>query len=98
MQEWAESEEGVGLPLSCVMDVLANVYNTDAPALLDCARRGLVPLIRQGRRGPAIDIDALLLVLVNEFADGKQRTASAHNAASNGCCSCCETCSAVESF
>lgn len=70
MQEWAEAEEGVGLPLQCVMDVLANIYNTDAPALLDCARRSLVPLIRQGRRGPSIDADAFLLVMVNEFVGG----------------------------
>lgn len=53
------------------MDILANVYNTDAPALLDCARRSLVPLLRQGRRGPAIDMDAFLLVMLNEFAEGE---------------------------
>lgn len=52
------------------MDVLANCYNTDAPALLDCVRRGLVPLIRQGRRGPGIDLDAFLLVMLHEFAEG----------------------------
>lgn len=28
LQEWAESEEGVPLPLPCVMDVLANLFNT----------------------------------------------------------------------
>lgn len=72
MQEWGAAEEGgAGLPLQCVLDVLANAYNTDAPALLDCARRALVPLVRQGRRGPAIDVDVLLLVLLNEFAEGE---------------------------
>jgi hypothetical protein len=28
LQEWVESEEGVPLPLQCVMDLLANLYNT----------------------------------------------------------------------
>ncbi|PRW59673.1 early endosome antigen 1 isoform X2 [Chlorella sorokiniana] len=69
-KEWAESEEGVPLPLPCVMDVLANLFNTDAPALLDSMRRGLVPLVRQGRRGPALDLDAFLLVALEEYSDG----------------------------
>lgn len=128
VQEWAESEEGVPLPLPCVMDVLANLFNTgaagwgddwlpgpacpsgckrhrivqriavrrqdggsrvsvrptspaschfspplpDAPALLDSMRRGLVPLVRQGRRGPALDLDAFLLVVLEEYSDGGQ--------------------------
>lgn len=70
LREWRESEEGVGLPLASLMDLLANLYNTDAPALLDVARRGLVPLVRQGRRGPAVDLDAFLLVMMAEFAQG----------------------------
>ena len=53
------------------MDLLANLFNTDAPALLDTARRGLLPLMRQGRRGPAVDLDAFLLVALAEFASGK---------------------------
>lgn len=42
----------------------------DAPALLDSMRRGLVPLVRQGRRGPALDLDAFLLVVLEEYSDG----------------------------
>ncbi len=42
----------------------------DAPALLDSMRRGLVPLVRQGRRGPALDLDAFLLVALEEYSDG----------------------------
>jgi len=34
-------------------------------------RRGLVPLVRQGRRGPAVDLDALLLVCMNDYCDGE---------------------------
>ncbi|KAL4458548.1 hypothetical protein ABPG75_013413 [Micractinium tetrahymenae] len=70
VKEWMDSEEGVQLALQCVMDLLANLYNTDAPALLDSMRRGLVPLVRQGRRGPAVDLDAFLLVCMNEYCDG----------------------------
>ena len=43
----------------------------DAPALLDSTRQGLVPLVRQGRRGPAVDLDAFLLVVMNEYCDGE---------------------------
>lgn len=44
----------------------------DAPALLDSMRQGLVPLVRQGRRGPAVDLDAFLLVVMNEYCDGER--------------------------
>ena len=33
-------------------------------------RRGLVPLVRQGRRGPAVDLDAMLLVLMEQYCKG----------------------------
>ena len=35
-------------------------------------RRGLVPLVRQGRRGPAVDLDAFLLVCMNDYSDGER--------------------------
>ena len=38
-------------------------------------RRGLVPLVRQGRRGPALDLDAFLLVALEEYSDGGQGSA-----------------------
>jgi hypothetical protein len=40
----------------------------NAPALLDSMRQGLVPLVRQG---PAVDLDAFLLVVMNEYCDGE---------------------------
>lgn len=45
----------------------------DAPALVDSMRHGLLPLVRQGRRGPVLDLDALLLVLMNDYCDGGLR-------------------------
>lgn len=70
LREWGEAQEGVGLPLAAAMDLLANLYNTDEPALLGVARQRLLPLVRAGRRGPALDLDALLLVLAGEWAAG----------------------------
>ena len=40
-------------------------------------RRGLVPLVRQGRRGPAVDLDAMLLVLMEQYCKGTAAAAAA---------------------
>lgn len=58
----------------------------DAPALLDSMRRGLVPLVRQGRRGPAMDLDAFLLVCMDEYCDGGWGGPGCAAAAKTLCC------------
>ena len=44
LQEWVDSVEGVPLPLQCVMDLLANLYNTGGwlGDWMACWQRGLV--------------------------------------------------------
>lgn len=67
---WRGLHELTSLPL-----FLPSPHPPDAPALLDSMRRGLVPLVRQGRRGPALDLDAFLLVVLEEYSDGGQGSA-----------------------
>ena len=52
------------------MDVLGNVCNSDDPARLPLVRARVAPLISHSQRGPAVDLDALLLALVDDIMSG----------------------------
>ena len=69
LQDW-QSSEGALLPVQCMMDVLANVYNDNSPAGLPVSQQQLLPLMQESRLGPALDLDAFLQVLVNDFLQG----------------------------
>ena len=71
LQEW-QSTDGAQIPIQCVMDVVGNAFNSNAPAELPVAYKQLMPLIQTSRRGPAIDLDAFLLVMLEEHLQGMQ--------------------------
>ena len=52
------------------MDVVGNVYNSNNPAELPMAQKHLQPLIQESKKGPAIDFDAFLLVMLQEHLQG----------------------------
>lgn len=69
MQDWGGSD-GAVVPIQCVLDVVGNAFNTNDPASLPVAHDHLLPLIQDSNKGPAIDLDALLLVLLEESLAG----------------------------
>ncbi len=70
-QEWA-TPEGAPVALQCVVDLLGNLCNADDPARLPLVRSRVPPLIADSRRGPAVDLDALLLTLLEDIVTGTQ--------------------------
>lgn len=68
LQEW-ESNDGAVLPIQCIMDVIGNAFNSNNPAGLPVAQL-LLPLILDSRKGPAIDFDAFLLAMLEEYLQG----------------------------
>ena len=72
LQEWRCSE-GALLPIQCVMDVLGNAYNDNNPAGLPVAQQQVLPLVQNSRMGPAVDMDALLQVLLSECLQGEHQ-------------------------
>ena len=68
LQEW-QSSNGAVIPIQCVMDVVGNAFNNNNPAGLPVAQH-LLPLIQDSRTGPAIDLDAFLLAMLEEHLQG----------------------------
>ncbi|MEW5312328.1 MAG: hypothetical protein WDW38_003970 [Sanguina aurantia] len=67
---WA-SERGCQIPIQAVYDLVGNLFNVQSPTELDGAvGRRLGSLVLPGHTGPAVDLDALLLLLVNEHQAG----------------------------
>ena len=58
------------VPIQCVLDVVGNAFNTNDPASLPVVQDHLLPLIQDSSKGPAVDLDALLLVLLEESLAG----------------------------
>ena len=69
VQEWGGSD-GAVVPIQCVLDVVGNAFNTNDPASLPVVQGHLLPLIQDSNKGPAVDLDALLLVLLEESLAG----------------------------
>eukprot|EP00210_Caulerpa_lentillifera_P007491 g7157.t1 len=63
--------EGVSLPLQCIMDVVANLYNTDNPAGLDISKKHVSVLIKDSPVGPAVDFDTFLFLMLHQFQKGE---------------------------
>lgn len=66
------------------MDVVGNAFNANNPASLPVAQEHLLPLIQDSKKGPAIDLDAFLLAMLEESLQG---TALA-GCVAKCCCSC----------
>lgn len=66
------------------MDVVGNAFNANNPASLPVAQEHLLPLIQDSKKGPAIDLDAFLLVMLEESLQG----AGLAQCVANCCCSC----------
>ena len=69
VQEW-QSSNGTVVPIQCVIDVVGNAFNSNDPAGLPVAQSQLMPLIQDSKKGPAIDLDAFLLVMLEEHLQG----------------------------
>ena len=65
MQEWDVGN--AGLPVPCMMDVLANLYNTNNPGQLPVVQRSLKHIMKEGKLGPSVDLDSFLATLLKEF-------------------------------
>ena len=52
------------------MDVMGNAFNTNNPAGLPVAQDHVLPLIQDSRKGPAVDLDAFLLLMLEEHLQG----------------------------
>ena len=76
MKEWA-APEGAPVALQCVVDLLGNLCNADDPARLPLVRSRVPPLVADSRRGPAVDLDALLLTLLEDIIAGAKALAMA---------------------
>ena len=61
------------MALQCVVDLLGNLCNADDPQRLPLVRSRVPPLVADSRRGPAVDLDALLLTLLEDIVTGTQR-------------------------
>ncbi|KAG2495568.1 hypothetical protein HYH03_006168 [Edaphochlamys debaryana] len=69
-KKWA-TPEGVQIPMPAAMDLVGNIFNVQAPADLDGAMSvRLASIVTPGAAGPAVDLDALLLLLVREHSAG----------------------------
>ncbi|KAG2448505.1 hypothetical protein HYH02_006396 [Chlamydomonas schloesseri] len=65
------SPEGVQIPMPAVLDLVGNMFNVQAPGDLDGAVSvRLAAIIAPGAAGPAVDLDALLLLLIREYNSG----------------------------
>lgn len=58
------------MPVQCIVDLLANAYNSDAPSAVEGIMQKLEPLIQDSPLGLAVDLDALLQVLIGEIMSG----------------------------
>ena len=59
------------IPIQAVLDLLGNMFNVQSPAeLAGSVSRRLGSLMTPGQTGPVVDLDALLLMLVNEYNAG----------------------------
>ncbi|GFR39671.1 hypothetical protein Agub_g142 [Astrephomene gubernaculifera] len=69
-RRWA-APEGVQIPMPAVLDLVGNIFNVQVPAELDGAVSvRLAAIVTPGSAGPAVDLDALLLMLVREYNAG----------------------------
>ncbi|GLI60595.1 hypothetical protein VaNZ11_002742 [Volvox africanus] len=69
-KRWA-TPEGVQIPMPAVMDLVGNLFNVQSPGDLDGALSvRLAAIVTPGVAGPAVDLDALLLLLVREYNAG----------------------------
>ncbi|GAX78644.1 hypothetical protein CEUSTIGMA_g6082.t1 [Chlamydomonas eustigma] len=72
VRQWA-TEEGTCIPIQAAFDVVGNLLNVQNPNDLDGAMtKRLAALIfpGSGEAGSMVDLDALLMLLVNEFNEG----------------------------
>lgn len=69
LQEW-QSSNGAVIPIQCIMDVVGNAFNHNNPAGLPVAQQ-LLLLVQDSRKGPAIDLDAFLLAMLEEHLQGR---------------------------
>ena len=67
MQEWEVGS--AGLPVPCMMDILANAYNTNQPAQLPVVQGSLKHIMKEGKLGPSVDLDSFLATLLKEFGN-----------------------------
>lgn len=57
--------------MPAVLDLVGNMFNVQAPGDLDGAVSvRLAAIVTPGAAGPAVDLDALLLLLVREYNSG----------------------------
>ena len=70
LQAW-EGLETALIPWQCVVDLLANAYNTDSPTALTGVMQQLEPLVQESPIGLALDLDAMLEVLIAEVVQGE---------------------------
>lgn len=68
-RQWG-SARGCRLPIQCVVDVLGNVYNAQTADSLGGVSASLTKIVIDSEIGPAVDMDALLLLLVEEYQSG----------------------------
>lgn len=70
LQAWT-SPDGAEIPLSCAIDVLGNVYNTNTPTSHASVLRYMGSLTRSSEMGMSVSLDPLLLELLDDCAAGK---------------------------
>ncbi|GIL91134.1 hypothetical protein Vretifemale_18794 [Volvox reticuliferus] len=69
-KRWA-TPDGVQIPMPAVLDLVGNLFNVQSPGDLDGALSvRLAAIVTPGVAGPAVDLDALLLLLVREYNAG----------------------------
>ena len=70
MQTWT-SLDGAVIPLSCAIDVLGNVYNTNTPTSHASVMRYMSSLTHSSETGMSVALDPLLLELLDDCAAGR---------------------------
>lgn len=70
LQVW-KSLDGAEIPLNCAIDVLGNVYNTNAPISHADVLRYMGTLTRSSETGMSVALDPMLLELLDDCAAGK---------------------------
>lgn len=68
-KEWA-TPAGMKLPIQCVIDLLANVYNAQDSVSLGPDAHHITSLVIMGPSGPSVDLDDMMLALVATHARG----------------------------
>jgi len=65
----AEWEKGPALiPMETILDVVGNVYNSNAPRSLPVAKDYILKLSKDGKRaGPCVDLDTFLALMLKQF-------------------------------